>query len=279
MENIRKLQLILLSILKEFIKICDENNLRYYAIAGTALGAVRHNGFIPWDDDIDVSMPREDYEKFYKIVSESGSSTYELETVYTHENHDIPAMKFVDKRVVMTLKRKKIVESNCNAYIDIFPLDGLPSGRIARFFTVRRFLINRKLFYVSNFDRTADYSDKTKPIFNRAVMWIIYNLNLQKFFNKRKRALAGDKLLKKHSFSTAKYCSPELWGHYRAKAVFPVEWIGDGALMPFEDIMIMVPVNYEQYLSQLIGNDYMVLPPVEKRLTHSEEIIFPDEGM
>lgn len=75
MDKLRKLQLVEIDLLKEFIGICKENNLRYYMLGGTLLGAVRHKGFIPWDDDIDVGMPRKDYKKFLQIVKEKNIKT------------------------------------------------------------------------------------------------------------------------------------------------------------------------------------------------------------
>ena len=277
-----KLQKVQLEILNEVIQICNEHGLKYYAIAGTVLGAVRHKGFIPWDDDIDISMPRKDYEQFQEIVSKRAeqnnatpsSALFEIETIYTHESHETPIMKFTDKRVIMISKRQTVNQKIWNAFIDISPMDGLPDNRLLRFLHVRFFLIVRKLFYVANFNNTAEIKNKNKPLIKRLLTWLISKLKLHKLFNARKIAKSGDKMLKKHSFYTAKYCSPQLWGRYKTKAVFPTECIGEGILLPFENIEIRVPTDYKLYLSQIYGDDYMKLPPEQKRISHSSVIIF-----
>jgi len=278
MNNLEKLQKVQLNILKQLIRICDEHNLRYYAIAGTTLGAVRHNGFIPWDDDIDVSMPREDYEKLQEIFSRNSIGDYELETIYTHENHETPIMKLTDKSVKLIPRRKTIEQKASNAYIDIASMDGLPDRKISRYFHVWLFLIKRKLFYVANFNVTAEINNKNKSPIKKLLVWLINKLKIYKLFDKKSIAASGDKMLKKHSFYTAKYCSPQLWGMYKTKAVFPTEYIGEGAFLPFEDIQIRVPANYSGYLSQLYGEDYMQMPPSEQRKPkHSTELIFNNE--
>ena len=87
--------------------------------------------------------------------------------------------------------------------------------------------------------------------------------------------LKGDKILKRNSFCDKNFCSPQLWGQYKMKAVFPSEWLGEGVLLPFEDIRIVVPSKFREYLTQLYGNNYMELPPIEKRIAHhSSQIIF-----
>jgi len=274
MEDIRKLQMVELSILKEFIRICENHNLRYFAIGGTVLGAVRHNGFIPWDDDVDVSMPREDYDKFQELIASGVTdNTYEVETMYTHENHIAPAMKFVDTSVTMVFTRAKI-EYKTNAFIDIFPLDGLPSNKIIRFFHVRRFLIQLYLFLFSTFDTSVRQDNKNRSLPVRLAMWACNTFNVQKFFNKRKIVRRGDKILTKYSFGKTSFCSPQLWGHYKTRAIFPTEWLGAGTTLQFEDIEINAPEHYPKYLQQLYGANYMELPPENKRETHASSVIF-----
>ena len=277
MTDLRKLQMVELDILKEFINICQAHNLKYFVIAGTALGAVRHNGFIPWDDDIDVSMPRDDYEKFYEIVSNNKNSIYEIEAIHNHENHCAPCMKLVDKNVTMVIDRTK-KEIRCSAFIDIFTCDGLPDNKVIRFFHVYLFLINKFFHVISIFDESIDLSKKNRSVFERLVIWLCINFNFQMLFNKKKRVIKGDRLLKKYKFGKTNYCTTELWGHYMTRTIFPTDWIGDGVLMPFENIQVRVPLNYKNYLAQLYGDNYMTLPPEENRKTHASSFFFHDGG-
>jgi len=272
MEQIRELQLTELEILKEFIRLCEIYNLKYYAIGGTVLGAVRHRGFIPWDDDVDVSMPREDYEKFLKIASENLEYPYEIRTINNDENHICPFMKIIDRRVqiFVTTAKEKV---SSYAYIDVFPADGLPASRVLRYFHVRLFLFRKALFYLSVFDKNINQNKKRK-LHEKFIINFCNLINVSRFLNKKKRILAGDKLLKKYVFGKTKYCSPQLWGQYKFKAVFPVEWFGDGVFLTFENMQILAPANYEKYLEQLYGGDYMQLPPEEKRITHASQVVF-----
>jgi lipopolysaccharide cholinephosphotransferase len=277
MDDLRKLQLIELDILKEFIRICDMHNLKYYATSGTALGAVRHKGFIPWDDDIDVSMPRSDYDKFMIIAPKDIPRHREIRTISNYENHLHPFMQFVDKSV-KTVISKANNETNHNAYIDIFPLDGMPNNKILRYLHTLRFLVCKCLFHISVFNERVDQTKK-RPFYEKVILWCCNNFNIQKFFDKHNRVTAGDKILKKYSFDKTNYCSPQLWGLYKTKAIFPTDWIGEGVLLPFEDTQIMVPLNYNNYLNQLYGSDYMELPPLERRSTHFSKIIIQNDEL
>ena len=112
---------IITDVLKEFQKICNRHQLTYYAIGGTAIGAVRHHGIIPWDDDIDVGMPRPDYERFLEICRTSDLGNYELVSNETHRNYNLPFPKFCNRNT--TLVERMDVPCVIGLFIDIFPLD------------------------------------------------------------------------------------------------------------------------------------------------------------
>jgi len=217
-------------------------------------------------------MPREDYERFKKIASEHLCQPYEIRTIDNDENHICPFIKIVDTRIKIIVTTAK-EEVHSFAYIDVFPADGLPNSKIIRYFHVRLFLFKKAFFNLSVFEKNVKQNKKRK-LPERLILSFCNRFNISKFFNKKKRARAGDKLLKKYSFHKKKYCSPQLWGQYKFKAVFPSEWFGDGASLPFEDIHVTAPSEYKKYLSGLYGADYMELPPEEKRTTHASEIIF-----
>lgn len=121
---------ILLEILQEFHQFCHRENLRYSLYAGSLIGALRHQGFIPWDDDIDVLMPREDYERLFHLYRTSPHPAYlELNDSRTRPGYFYPFMKLEDTRTIMIGKGKERVR--IGLHIDIFPLDGMPKSLIA----------------------------------------------------------------------------------------------------------------------------------------------------
>ena len=107
-------------------QICKRHNLRYYLVGGTMLGAVRHGGFIPWDDDVDIAMPRADYEKFLRIAPEELTKDRSLQT-YSLVNYPIHFIKVIDNRTAVVEKSLKHQGLKTEIFIDVFPLDGVPN--------------------------------------------------------------------------------------------------------------------------------------------------------
>lgn len=131
-ELLRKVQLTQLEIAKEIRRVCEENGIRYYLAAGTFLGAVRHGGFIPWDDDMDIGMLREDYEKFCRIAPEKLKPEYTFQNWYTDPNYSLPFGKVL-KRNTLYLEGKKSRQLKENGfYVDIFPVDNVPQEKESR---------------------------------------------------------------------------------------------------------------------------------------------------
>ena len=149
MSNLRKLQLMELDILKQVTETCNRYGLRYYLLGGTFLGAVRHQGFIPWDDDIDIGMPRADFEKFCKLAEKElaaplGFISYKnnKEHIYFH-----PRVYNFNSRVI---DRSGVEEKETHAWIDVFPLDGMPGNKFVRKLHGFRLLFLRLLFRLLN---------------------------------------------------------------------------------------------------------------------------------
>jgi putative licD-family phosphotransferase len=260
MSDIKIIQDKILSILKEFINICEENNLTYYALGGTLLGAVRHKGFIPWDDDIDIGMPREDYEKFKKIAPSLLSSN--LKIVNNPLNLDITQL--VDKNVVV-----KLVNSESNVFIDVFPLDGYPEkASFSAKFHSYKVLFQRMLCKISVLDQLED---KNRGTLENLIVKISKTLRIQKVLPKDALVKNLHKVIQKYDFKTSSYVGNVL-GRYRVREIVPREYFKEPISLAFEDTMINCPTKYKEYLTEIYG-DYMTLPPEEDRVAHNLELV------
>ena len=275
--SLRELQLIELDIFKIVKEICEKNHLRYYALGGTLLGAIRHKGFIPWDDDIDIGLPRPDYEKFIKIASEELKQPYEI--VDIHKNNAEYFYYYIrvvnkDIKLKRCLTEKDVI---INAWIDIFPLDGVPedkkefdkwykkANRLKRRLEFSQF----EYFYnvVSSHNTLSDRNRWMKTFIKK----IIKTTKVYKLINPKKTWDLMDKALKKYDYSTStrlyNFCG--CWG---IKELFPKSFYGDGKLYPFEDTMVNGPVDCDAVLTQMYG-DYMTPPKEGEKEHHYIEIL------
>lgn len=269
MNKNREIQLLELEILKYIINICDQNNLTYYMIGGSLIGVLRHKGFIPWDDDIDIGMPRPDYEKFIEIFKSQKKVEYSI-----LDNSSSPTWFFNFIQVVNT-KINICIETTKNPryshpWVDVFPLDGLPDDKIKRKKHINKVLYYRYLIQAANIDNQVD-NNRDRPLKERIVLRIIKYLNLWRLINSKKILLKMDKHLKKYDFYQSNYAG-NLLGRYREKEVVPTNYFGLPKQLPFENIKVNVPNNYHDLQTQLYG-DYMTLPNKDKQVSHSITII------
>lgn len=257
-QTINELKNIEISIFKCFIGICDKNNLRYFLIGGTLLGAVRHGGFIPWDDDIDVGMPRKDYEAFLKEAPKYLPEYYFIQTCKTDPYYPNNYMKIRDSRTTFLESTVKHLRINHGVFIDVFPLDEFPKNKWVQYwFNLNNRLLSNRISEI--FSNTKE--NNIKRSFIKKVVITLYNKKVptvQCATEKRERLLSkhykGDYLA---NYSGA-------WG---IKEIIPKSWYGTGKKWSFEGIDVIIPLEYDKWLTQVYG-DYMKLPPIEKRVTH-----------
>jgi lipopolysaccharide cholinephosphotransferase len=253
-----KLRSVMLELLDEFVRICDENNLVYFLTAGTLLGAVRHKGFIPWDDDMDIAMPRNDYEKFLDICDMDDASNYYALSNRSPNNavhHNKQFAKFCKKGTVY-------VESNVdpNRYSGIF-IDIFPYDKCILFFAPLQTLLVKtalKLYLI----KTHLYIPPKKiklfigKIFCLFLREQFLDMMLSKLY------LLCNKLNTKHiSFFSGRYGYKKETHQY--DEIFPL------AKIQFEGKHYCAPNNWDLFLKKLYGN-YMELPPVEERISHHD---------
>lgn len=267
----RRLQMMELDIFKKVIEICNKYNLRYFALDGTLLGAIRHQGFIPWDDDIDIGMPRDDYEKFLHIASKE-LPQYLKVSKYT--DHKRPIIYFTQiyniNTKLLNKSSKKVRETN--VWIDIFPIDGMPNNNILRKIHSLKLLFIRMLIQFSVFDENVHSYRKNRPLHEKILIKFCQVTNIGKSFDSLKLMKNADVLLRKYEYNKSNYIV-DFFSAYKFKEMFPKYYYGEGIQVPFEDITINVPVKHRDVLSQIYG-DYMKLPSEQDKYTqHCIEIV------
>lgn len=264
LEEIHKYEI---EMLKVFVSICEKYELRYYLAGGTLLGAIRHKGFIPWDDDIDILMPRSDYDKFLNYAEEiERSKKYRL-AAYELGNLNYPFCKIFDIRT--SIEKKYIVDSTeQNLWIDILPLDGLPkSSKItARLF--RKSLIARRLLKIKKSiigQGTTWIKKIMKPVV-KVFISVIRVQDLVAYINRISRT---------YSIEDSEYVGGIAMGYGINEKMPKVEFL-EPVKVEFESMFLNAPSCWDFYLKSLYGN-YMELPPLEKQIAHPMNIWIEEE--
>lgn len=269
MSDIKIIQDKILSILKEFISICKDNNLTYYALGGTLLGAVRHKGFIPWDDDIDIGMPREDYEKFKKIASNALPENYKfLSEDTSNYKKSFSVIRDDSTKIIMNYSNEEQEES---LWIDIFPLDGMPTNPLKKKYHSYRYLYTRMMVQLSQFNSLVNQKKENRPWLEKVIIRIANVVKIEKvvsFSWAQKKYL---QTIKKYSFNEG--FAGNYTGAYKLREIVPSDYFGQPVLLQFEDLKLSCPHKFREYLTAIYGADYMQLPPEEKRVFHHYEII------
>lgn len=263
-NDLRKAQLLMLKILKEVHKICEENNIKYFLSDGTLIGAIRHQGFIPWDDDLDIGMLREDYEKFCKIAPQILSENFILQNFQTDKGYGLQFGKVILKNTVWIEKVAKNTNRQWSGiYIDIFPYDNITENKkmqklINRLYIFIQGLILIKFKYIN----ISNYESMAKKL--KYVLKKIYLCTISKKLLIYIRDSICKRYLNKSKTLVTKY------GGNFYKNQNPYNFYKDLTLQKFEDTSFYIPKNYDKILKNLYGN-YMEIPPIEKQRQHGIE--------
>ena len=250
---IHELQEVLLAILKETVRVCELLDLQYYLGEGTLLGAIRHSGFIPWDDDVDILMPREDYEKFLalapshigdKYLVQHWTTTKPYFSIFTKVRY-LGESKFYQKQLVHITK-------NNGPYIDIFPLDTVPQS-ISKA-QIKQKARLRFLQLALSYSTEVAYPPLKRYHMKMYGKLISYNHLIDKI----------TKQYTKYNKSDNEYYVNLASWYGVDKETFPISFFGEGRKVPFEDTELIVPDFSEKILSIIYG-DYLKLPPIRKR--------------
>lgn len=273
---LRKLQLIELGILKDFDKICEENNIDYFIAGGSAIGVVRHKGFIPWDDDIDVGMNREDYDKFLKIAEEQYSDKYAILNNDTNNKFPLMNTRWGLKGTTYKTLDLKDIPGEFGIFLDIFCFDNIPDDEKLMKKQATKAWFYGKLLVLSGVKKPTLYYYGIKAKILHAVFFIahyvlkILHISTRSLYKKAYKYCTMYKNEKTSRF--AYMFDPQRYTSILSKDdVYPTK------KMKFEDFNVRVPKNIESYLETRYG-DYMTLPPEDKRHNHPPDILKFKDG-
>lgn len=266
LEALRQLQLTELTILQEFDRICRMNSINYVIDAGTLLGAVRHGGFIPWDDDIDVRMLRNDYERFYIACKQQLQPKFFLQTYSTDPGYSWEFSRLLMNDTIYIRENHEEDKAKTGICIDIFPNDTLPNDKPGYWICTALSWLYRKILY----------SHLGKIHANGYIQRFAFSfLNL---FPKR-RAHKGLEWLVIHYYNAKSdrvRCFG--WGSPEDTKGFNRDWIAESKDIAFEGLLVRAPVKTHEFLVHSFGEAYMTPPPEEQRQPRNKAlyITFPE---
>lgn len=265
--TLKKVQQAELGILRDFISLCDRNHITYFGIAGTAIGALRHRGFIPWDDDIDIAMPREDHDRFVQIAKKQYADKYCVMNGLENSNYPLLTTRWMIKGTTFIEEPLKNIDCPLGIFLDIYPLDKISDNerefrkQAFKAFFYSKLLILRSIpFPVLGF---SGIKAKIVHFICAAIHYLMALLHISKKwlykkcldvstqYNELAEVKRLDFLCDTTSFMNIHF----------TEGMYPLKEL------PFEDIKLKFPANIEDNLRLEYG-DYMKLPPEEKRKNH-----------
>lgn len=256
-ELLRKVQLTLLEIAKEIKRVCEENDIRYFISDGTFLGAVRHQGFIPWDDDMDMGMLRADYEKFCRIAPSALKPEYCLETWYSDSGYGLPFAKVMKRGTVYLESKKNTHMREKGFYVDIFPFDHAPAEPQAQQALVRSLMpIARMMLMKCGYQ---PWMEQDRIVWKKRIGYLYYQLKAL-FVSHEELAKTYDALAVSFGESGVLL---EQSGRPRP-TFFRQAWCEELGAYSFEGVTFPGPKDFDAYLTAHYG-DYMTLPPEGSR--------------
>lgn len=252
-ETLNKLHSVELEILDKFVNICEKNKLNYFLTGGTMLGAIRHKGFIPWDDDIDIGMPREDYDKFISIAPKELGDDYYLDCFEYNKNYYLPFAKIKKNNTIFD--EFPHMNNHKGIFIDIIPFENVSEID---------FSLRLRAIIVKNIMETMYYKNKIYKLKNTRKPIVVLLLSL---FTKKRLMQIEKYFLTKDKNNNSKYLNALGGTYHYLKETNLRENLLPTKKVLFEGKKYNGMHKPDIYLSKIFG-DYMKLPPIEKRVNH-----------
>lgn len=266
--DLKKLQSIILYIAKEVKRICDKNNIDYTMIGGTLIGAVRHHGFIPWDDDMDFVMTRYNYERFWEACKTDLQEQFEIVNWRTNSNYGNGFTKIMLKGTKAIEEGKENVRYPRCIFVDIFPFDNIPDSKLKQLRQKWTTYLCIRMIQQKE-GCTRKYDSIKKEMVYRIVKYLSYGFSTDFLIR-----VCENEMTKYKNCQTNQMTSMTGYYGYEKEKV-ENSLFQEYIELPFEDTSFKTIKDYDLYLSQVFGN-YMELPPVEKRRSHG--LVYVDFG-
>ncbi len=259
-ETIIKMQDVVYEILCEIDDFCRKNSIRYFLSGGTCLGAVRHNGFIPWDDDGDIMMPRDDFERFVKAFKKNHSDSVDIGALSIDDKWNIPYARIWNKRTHIV--HKTVYDPGIGVSVDVFPIDGLPKGKHRKkvFFAYLKYLD-----IMCSEAKRKGFSSRHKFKVLRKGMGAVARIFGSRYFAQRMNIVAS-----KQRFDESEYVACSMPVHYGEREVIKRELMLESVDRKFRDKIFWIPKGYDTYLRNLYGDNYMEIPTPLDAINHQE---------
>jgi len=266
MDDIKIVQMYSLELLKELDKVCNENNLTYYIIGGTLLGAIRHKGFIPWDDDVDIAMPRKDY--IYLIENSERLFTHPVHLAHYSNTNDS-----VIQTMVAKLRNTNIIVHYTNnneikqrfMSIDVFPIDGTPNNVVLRKIFYFKIMAYRAMFKFTFSQNLETQTANHRTLVEKFLITFSKKFEIGKLINREKTLNKLEKTLQKYTLENSTAYAGTFLGAYMLKEFTKQIYFTERCKYKFEDGEFYGTKYFDGYLKSIYG-DYWKLPPVQERI-------------
>lgn len=261
--SLKEIQHGSLEIMKKIDEICNELGLKYFLMFGTLIGAVRHKGFIPWDDDLDIMMPRSDYDKLIEYFIKNEKELYPLMLFSNKNKSNYPYMisRISDIRYSLDVKNED--DFGIGLFVDIYPIDGVGNSQneVRKIAHKAKYLAS--LLYLSTRQKCIKDNTKSKiRLVLKLPAFLYAKFRGKKYFEKKL-----NNILSKYHYDDCIYVGCTSWLVDMEKEVFQKQLVEEIIVVPFEEYYFKIPKNYKKILRQIYG-DYMQLPAEKDRIGH-----------